>query len=893
MKILKNIITAISFAAAVFSFGSCNKSEIKEARAVLTSENHLTFEAKDAKEQTISVYCDGKWSSDAPEWINIEPSEGSGPMEVKIMVDDNVTDGNVNSPRTGNIIFKGISAERQGFVTIEQRGDKYKGIQEVSVTDILDLEDKEAAKISESSVLAVSKSGFVITDGKTNLYVLGEKDVKVGDKININGKKTKIDGFSAFNVDEVKVNSHSDISYPSAKDITSELDTFHPETCTYVSVTGSLVGDKLRVSGTYAKVLILDAVSVEALKEVDLHKITLKGYVVGETEGMIKLIMTSFDDKGKDESLIPYPLKFFISHIGINYATSFPKEGKIEAMQGLGTITYVPVDLNKTNDKNKFELDVESNDPRCSGSWPGDYWLFTGTGAIKAGSEVKIAFETRASRTGHKFWRLEYLDGTEWRTAGEVKTTKETGEQIKYTHAMSSDGSTNIPVKATVRFRKNVEHCQFRFLCVANWQSNGDGPLSTRNGGTVRLSVTNPESAEYQPHIEIVKEGNGVETEPVIANLKVSTDIITFEGSPSKPIRFTVSSDKDFTVAVSEKWLHTDIVEGKAGEKKVVALSCDASTLSVMREAVVKIQSGDTEKQIRIIQSAAGQTLKPLISIIGGNRISVMNKAGSSNVKVQANVAVSAKADESWIKVTAIPSTKSMVEETTFKLEYDANNTKVTRTAHILFSNAAEGLESVLTVSQDGIPWFYDDFSWMKEFADPAKAADSVGDNNAGGKAPNAYNKQKFLDTFKERGYVDLNPKPEVLYLQKYYLKFGKTNYHTGLQLPAIDFGESRDVVLKFDWAAHMQGSGNIDKVKIVIELSGAGACGDTGAALSKEYSTSQVKGKLEWQHCSILLKGVTKDTKINIRPAKMNIAPKKQPDQQRWYIDNIRIVNP
>ena len=101
------------------------------------------------------------------------------------------------------------------------------------------------------------------------------------------------------------------------------------------------------------------------------------------------------------------------------------------------------------------------------------------------------------------------------------------------------------------------------------------------------------------------------------------------------------------------------------------------------------------------------------------------------------------------------------------------------------------------------------------------------------------------------------------------------------------------DVLLKFDWCAHMTGKGSIDDVQLVVELEGGGICEGSEAPVSNKFVTAQTKGHLEWQHASVGLKGVTGATRIKIYPVNMGNKPKVKPTQQRWYIDNIKIVNP
>ena len=146
-----------------------------------------------------------------------------------------------------------------------------------------------------------------------------------------------------------------------------------------------------------------------------------------------------------------------------------------------------------------------------------------------------------------------------------------------------------------------------------------------------------------------------------------------------------------------------------------------------------------------------------------------------------------------------------------------------------------------------------------------------------------------------DKGYEDLNPNSKVIYAQKYYWKFGKTstatvNNNNGMILPKQDFkgDELINVDLDFDWAAHMTGSGNIDKVQIVVELTGKGFF-DNGTQISDPFVTTQEKGHLEWQHATVTAKGVNNTTRFIIRPAEYASVT---PDQQRWHLDNIKIAD-
>ena len=195
--------------------------------------------------------------------------------------------------------------------------------------------------------------------------------------------------------------------------------------------------------------------------------------------------------------------------------------------------------------------------------------------------------------------------------------------------------------------------------------------------------------------------------------------------------------------------------------------------------------------------------------------------------------------------------------------------------------------------------YFEETWDWVAPWADAYGSSDSVGDNDHSGKAPNVYTQETqagFMDEFTARGYVDLNPDGKVMYTQKYYMKFGKTNVHTGITLPANDFeGDTPvDVDITFNWCAHMitKEPYTFDKVQMVVEISGPGVCADSNGQVSNAYASNQKDGQMEWQDFSVRLNGVTKDTRISIRPLdwKKTGTDGDQYKVQRYHLDNIKI---
>ena len=884
-----------------FLFSGCRKEkEIGEAKAVAAGEEVLTFAAVQAPAQELPVYADGNWAVDVDaDWITVEPMSGRGMGKVTVSVADNLKGSVQDRPRQGTITIQGGNTERRGVVQVKQLGDTYFGVSEYTVAQLYQLDNGDVAKVASAQVVGLSTTGAILSDGTTNIYCTGTEGLALGDKISFNGAKTIVNGIGAFAMDEHSIlEAAAEIAYPTPKDITSSITTYKSDVPEYVKIDAALVGENIWVSRDL-EIPIMDPLKSLGLDEIDLHKVTFTGYGVGKA-----MLVTAVEDGGADEDLVPYPLKFKVRTDDINYTTaSFSATSRIQPVQGLGYIEYVPYDLTGTDANKKYKLDVSDKSPRCTGPWPGDYWLFYGNGAIKAGSEVHIAFEARTSGTGHKFWTLEFLDGEEWRPACATQTSSESGEEVVYTHAMNADGATNVQADYVVRYRKNSPHAQFRFRCAANWKADGTGKLGARNGGSARITVTDISDPTFQPVIEIVKEGNGVERDPVYANIEVSTELLTFNGTPAGAKKITVSSDYAFSISSKADWLSFEPAQCEAGEHEIT-VTCAPSQLSELREAIITVESEDSNKTIAVVQSAAGQMLDPFVSVSTGNRVSVESDTPSVKVRIQTNVeTLSTEVSESWLSVAEAPSTKALVEWKDYIVTLEENTVEKERTGTVRFYNDEANIETVVTLTQAGVPnvkvYFKDNFEWLAPYTaayketKPTAVLDPVGSNVSSHDQPNIWNDQTnfkvVTDKLYELGYEDLNPTAKTLYMQENYFKMGANNKQTGLKLPANAFeGDTPiNVELSFDWCAHMGGSGAIDAVTITVELSGPGICADSESNKSNAIVTAQEAGKLEWQKAKVILVGVTKDTRISIRPTNMGSTPA----YQRWHLDNIKIM--
>lgn len=224
---------------------------------------------------------------------------------------------------------------------------------------------------------------------------------------------------------------------------------------------------------------------------------------------------------------------------------------------------------------------------------------------------------------------------------------------------------------------------------------------------TTRFIIRPAEYASVTPdqqrwHLDNIKiaDSDIPYSDPVYAKVIVSDDVITFEGTPDKPYELKIESDNPWTLTKGSDadWLSLDVIEGPAGEETTVKITCEPSTSSKLRHAVITLASADTRKNIHVVQSAAGGELDPLISISTGNTVEVLGQGAEFTAKIQSNVEFETEINGSWITEVSTPATKAVVETVSKTFKAEPNLTGTDRTGTIRFFK--DNIESVLTVKQ-------------------------------------------------------------------------------------------------------------------------------------------------------------------------------------------------
>ncbi len=905
----------------------CLEEDSPVSTAILADVNSLTFEAKDAAAQSFNVISEGDWTVVTPEWVSTDMvSGGAGQTALSVTVEDNVDgSGALRLPRQDTLFLKGNGIYADFEVIIYQKGDTYLGAAEGTVSDAIALEMGTGFGLKESQVVAVSTKGFVVTDGTANLYIDAAAEVALGDKVTLKGLRAEYNGLPALSsCENIEVKSNETAAHTTVKDLSSSLAGFESATIDYIAVKGAtLVGSQI-ISTDGGKLVFLDVPSTFEIASLNAHFVDITGYymAVDASGNGPFVILTTVEDKALNEN-VKLPVKWNAT------ANDYPKwkgatsasgvAGVIEPVEGFGQISYNWGVEQRTTDgvleDPESKLDINGDNPRVNGAWVGDYWEFLSYVPAQAGQVIKLQFEMRISAAGLRYWKMQYLDGTEWKDCRKLKSVEKGGKKIEFTDDVAPGGGeeANKVITHVVKYANDTDAIRFRWISMSAWRGNNDTePLGNPSTASMRLDCS--DALATQPSISVATEAELPNDN--VANVEVTVDkSLTFEAVPAEPKSFRVLSDNEVELAADAEWILFVGAEGElletmtipANEETEVFVTCAENETPETREGVITVKSGATTEEIKVTQVSPGVSLEPFVSLVGGNSGNVNFEEGTFNLTVQTNVDFEFSSDASWVTVEAAPETRALVDYKMLTVKYEANADTAERVAHIRVYNADNNIETVYTLTQaafvSGI-YFQDDFTWVAPWADAYGADDSIADNNPSGKAPNVYTHETHLDggvpgypafltEFANRGYADANESVGSFYTQKYYLKFGKTSAHTGIVLPANEFEGTTpaDVELTFNWAAHMTGKGAIDKVQIVVELEGDGVCADSGEKISNPISTAQADGTLAWQDARLILSGVTNNTRITIRPTVLDDSDGVT--QKRWYIDNIKLAKP
>ena len=264
---------------------------IKVEKSLIAVEpSEIALESAEAGTFTISVVskADGMAVLPSESWIKLtDIAAGEGGAAVySFAYEANTT----TAARTATVVFKATNSSKS--VSVSQPGVPPTG---QSITDIVALPDNSGVETLESTVVAKTTKGFVISDGATAIYAYdsGTNAVELGDKVKVLATKTTYNGVPELaTITSVEKTGTVSVVHPTVKDITAGIVDYTASVAEYIQFTGTL-----KVSGNYLNVEF-DGVDtgtkqgsivypIDALdaKSFDGQVITVTGYFNGLSSG--------------------------------------------------------------------------------------------------------------------------------------------------------------------------------------------------------------------------------------------------------------------------------------------------------------------------------------------------------------------------------------------------------------------------------------------------------------------------------------------------------------------------------------------------------------------------------------------------------------------------------
>lgn len=696
MKIVKNIIRLCAAALAVLPIFGCSEEEYVKPSALL-SESSLTFEAIGAEPQSLTIASDEAWFIDVDaDWITVDPTSGTNTVDVTVSVTDNVANGAMAAPREGTLTI----ANNRGYsirTVIYQKGDNYLGVEEMPISKIFTLDDGLFAKVAEAQVVALTSDGFVATDESASIYVSYKGEIAIGDKVSLAGEKITLYGNAALEAGGVTVKSNAEVTRPEPVDLLSNLDPSKANVVTYVTVEAGLLGHELKFEQSLpVAIKLLDPrAGVVDIESVNMHNISVKAYVLGLSDGELTLAVTDVQDNGINDSLNAYFyddfswMKSYIDASGVrvddsvgdnNSGGEAPNLRSNDALSGL---------LKALTDKGYEDLNPNSKVIYAQKY----YWKFGKTSTATVNNNNGMILPKQDFK-GDELINVD-LD-FDWAAH---MTGSGNIDKVQIVVELTGKGFFDNGTQISDPFVTTQENGHLE------WQHATVTAKGVNN--TTRFIIRPAEYASVTPdqqrwHLDNIKiaDSDIPYSDPVYAKVIVSDDVITFEGTPDKPYELKIESDNPWTLTKGSDadWLSLDVIEGPAGEETTVKITCEPSTSSKLRHAVITLASADTRKNIHVVQSAAGGELDPLISISTGNTVEVLGQGAEFTAKIQSNVEFETEINGSWITEVSTPATKAVVETVSKTFKAEPNLTGTDRTGTIRFFK--DNIESVLTVKQ-------------------------------------------------------------------------------------------------------------------------------------------------------------------------------------------------
>ncbi|MGN1233920.1 MAG: BACON domain-containing protein [Candidatus Cryptobacteroides sp.] len=677
MKISKYSIAA-AFGAVMMALAGCAEEEIKESRAILPADDEIVLPAA-ACEKTFTVYADGTWLVDVTEeWLSVTPNSGEGTMDVLIEAEENTGD----EAREAKLIIKGASTISDVEVVVKQKMDRFRTMSPITVTEAVALKEGDLAKIGGAQVMATTKKGFVISDGTSNIFVSGTASVKVGDLLTITGDVAKVNDLIGIVLDEATVSGNEDVVYPEAKDVTT-AESYAPGKVELVKALASCAGGNLTINGKKSAAIYNP---VQDINGINKHDIEITGYYIGVSSKLAAIALVSYVDNGATPIIgkaLPFKDNFdwvapFVQYDKDNGRTTGDSMGS-KATVNYGNAYAIP----GFEDMFTGEMGYES--------------MFYSSKTVYVCGGNYLKFSKTNNCNGVRLPAFAIDGATDLRLS--FDWGKNVGDDVELEVQIEGDGTIDGAAKSGV-LTPDGDFTWKNETIVINGATAGTRICIRPTTYTGAVATDGKLYRWFLDNVEVVSLAGMKEANIEVAGTE--NGVITFEGLEPTDVNLTITSDSDFSVNTTASWLHLDVTEGLAGEPTAVVVSCDPSDLSTMRKDEITIKSGLSEKKIMVIQSAAGQLLDPLISVICSKSTDgLLGEGDEFSVSVQANVEYEVAISDEWIKEIEVPATRASVEKSEHSFSLDVNITGAARTGYIRFFNEASNVEAVVIVKQE------------------------------------------------------------------------------------------------------------------------------------------------------------------------------------------------
>lgn len=181
------------------------------------------------------------------------------------------------------------------------------------------------------------------------------------------------------------------------------------------------------------------------------------------------------------------------------YTAAFEAENSLPAESGEGTISFVqdPANSGATITRKIGG----TGHPYVKGHLKGDYWTISVPvkTTIPSHTVLHVKFITRSTTAGARYWTLEYLDGSDWKTLGNKRSVQVDGEgTISFTYDLVEDltgskkiGSDNAEVDEDFTLTKQVDAgqaLQLRLRCESNLACNDTMRSPATTSGDHRIA---------------------------------------------------------------------------------------------------------------------------------------------------------------------------------------------------------------------------------------------------------------------------------------------------------------------------------------------------------------------------------------------------------------------